>query len=832
MHRRAEDVQRGVAVFLKAGPGGGLDLGVGARGAHRLGGALPAVAAVALKLRREPLKAALQAVGDGFGDQAPAHVLIELETVDAAAVVGQREHALDAIRFLRRADQNARPDDAEVLLGGGEEAVPGEVEELGGVLQPVLLGDVAPDGVKRAAGDGLRDFQRVLAGKFVGGQRDELTGGELLVAHHVPQRVPEEQTLEGRLEAVDLLAHERERAEVERDLGESVVGVVGEDGGRGVDADQPLDHSLCAIKVDGHGVAQHGPVVARVVDGNLGAMRPQVGMVRGSALLHRERVDRAVGDAEVRGDRVDAGAFEPELRPAPKLASGAAFERGEEIRQRRIAPGVSAEIVAHSLAEAVVAEEGDQLLQHGCPLAVGDAVEIEECRVGVRHLAGDRVGGRQLILLVGPGFHPRVKGGPGVVAEARRALHREVGHVGGERLVEPEVVPPLHRDEVAEPHMRHLVEHHFGAVEPLNFGRRVAEDHPLRVGDAAHILHRAHVELGHEDLVVLPEGVAKVEEVGVETEPLAGDLEKLVGVEVLLQRGAAEDAQRGVLPAVVEAHVGPGGEREQVGAEARRRLKPPPRARAALDRLRLGGGVVAHDFPLRRRGHGQVVGRLEVGLVEAGQQAVRVVGLEVGVEVLRAVFGIDELVQPRADVVVVVAVADAHLVVGGQIRAVEEEAVALMAHGALRAVDLDRMNLASGEVEERAVGRRGVREARDGFGVVGLGPGAEREVERVGDIADRRGARFGLGLGQHIRACRFGHRPPSAAAWFGLDRISPRAAHRPPQPRVRLPLPCEPPTHQPQRSAPCPTAASRNARWRSRASRFGSAAAGAERACS
>ena len=591
-----------------------------------------------------------------------------------------------------------------------------------------------------------------------------MAGGELLVAHHVPQRVPEEQALKGGREAVDLLAHEGERAKVECDLGEGVVGVVGEDGGRSVDPDQPLDHRLRAVKVDRHGVAQRGPVVARVVDGDLGAMRPQIRVIGGSALLHRERVDRAVSDAEVRGDCVDAGAFEPELRPAPQFTPGAALKRAEEIRQRGVAPGVGAEIVAHSLAEAVVAEEGDQLLQHGGALAVGDAVEVEECRVGVRHLAGDRVGGRQLILLVGPGFHPRVEGGPGAVAEARRALHCEVGHVGGERLVEPEVVPPLHRDEVAEPHVRHLVQHDFGAVEPLNFGRRVAEDHPLRVGDAAHILHRAHIELGHENLVVLAERVAEVEEVGVEAEPLAGDLEEFVGIEVLLQRGAAEHAERGVLPAIVKAHVGPGREREQVGAEAGRRLKPPPGARAALDRLRLGGRIVADDLPLRRRGHRQVVGRLEVGLVEAGQQAVRVVGLEVGVEVLRAVFGIDELVQPRADVVVVVAVADAHLVVRGQVRAVEVETVALAARRAHRAIDLNRMDLAAGEVEERAVGRRGVGEAHDGFGVVGLGAGAEREVERVGDIADRRGARFGLGLGQHIRACRFGHRPSSALA--------------------------------------------------------------------
>ena len=64
-----------------------------------------------------------------------------------------------------------------------------------------------------------------------------------------------------------------------------------------------------------------------------------------------------------------------------------------------------------------------------------------------------------------------------------------------------------------------------------------------------------------------------------------------------------------------------------------------------------------------------------------------VVGLEVGVEVFGAVLRIDKLMQPCADVVVVVGVADAHLVGSGQIGAVEIETVALMAGGPLDAVD-------------------------------------------------------------------------------------------------------------------------------------------------
>ena len=440
-------------------------------------------------------------------------------------------------------------------------------------------------------------------------------------------------------------------------------------------------------------------------------------------LDHGERVHFAVDDAVVGGQRVDAGAFEPQFRPAAQLAARAALERGEEVGQGRVAPGVGLEVVTHAVAEALGAEEGDELLEHRRALAVGDPVEVEERGVGVGHVAGDRVGGGELVLLVGPGLHPRVEGRPGGRLEARGLLHREVGHVGRERLVEPEVVPPLHRDEVAEPHVGHLVQHDLGAVEPLDVGRRVAEDHPLRVGDTADVLHRAHVELGHEDLVVLVERIAEVEEVGVEAQALAGDLEELVGVEVLGQRGAAADAERRVFPAVVEAHVGTRRERQQVGAEARGGHEATPRAFAALDRLRLGDRVVGDHLPGTGSGDGQVVGALEVGLVETGQQAVGVVGLEVGVEVFGAVLRIDKLMQSCADVVVVVGVADAHLVRSGQIGAVEIETVALMARGPLDAVDGQRVDLATREVEKRPRGGRGVAEADRGFGVVGLGAG-------------------------------------------------------------------------------------------------------------
>ena len=56
------------------------------------------------------------------------------------------------------------------------------------------------------------------------------------------------------------------------------------------------------------------------------------------------------------------------------------------------------------------------------------------------------------------------------------SVEGQVGDVGREALVEPQVVPPAHRHEVAEPHVGQLVEDRLGAAEALGVGRRVAED--------------------------------------------------------------------------------------------------------------------------------------------------------------------------------------------------------------------------------------------------------------------------------------------------------------------------------------------------------------------
>ena len=77
-------------------------------------------------------------------------------------------------------------------------------------------------------------------------------------------------------------------------------------------------------------------------------------------------------------------------------------------------------------------------------------------------------------------------------------------HPGGEALVEPEVVPPLHGDHVAEPLVRHLVGDDGGdALLGVDAGVLIDEEVGLAIGDAAEVLHGAGLEVGQADEVEL-----------------------------------------------------------------------------------------------------------------------------------------------------------------------------------------------------------------------------------------------------------------------------------------------------------------------------------------
>ena len=97
---------------------------------------------------------------------------------------------------------------------------------------------------------------------------------------------------------------------------------------------------------------------------------------------------------------------------------------------------------------------------------------------------------------------------PNVIQRCHCGLPRVDGqhlHERGEGLVEPDAVPPRHRDEVAEPHVGDLVGHHVGDPLELHVRGRplVHEERGLAERDRAEVLHRARREVRDGEQVEL-----------------------------------------------------------------------------------------------------------------------------------------------------------------------------------------------------------------------------------------------------------------------------------------------------------------------------------------
>ena len=206
-------------------------------------------------------------------------------------------------------------------------------------------------------------------------------------------------------------------------------------------------------------------------------------------------------------------------------------------------------------------------------------------------------------------------------------------HPRGETLVQPQVVPPGHRDEVAEPLVRDLVRD--DAVDALLLAQRifrVVQEAAFVVGDRPPVFHRAAYATGKRDLVQLGQRVRLAEVAVVIAHDLLGRLHRVACALALAFHGV--DAEPDSIDAVFqeihlsdeerhqirrhghrsgEAHflpaVGPeldlglrhvrhcGQGRvdycDDIEARAKHRLVPSRKEPARLHRLHLGG---EHEF--------------------------------------------------------------------------------------------------------------------------------------------------------------------------------------------------------------------------------------------
>ncbi len=496
---------------------------------------------------------------------------------------------------------------------------------------------------------GTQDHAHVLAG------RQDAVPGE------VPHRCPADRAGQRAGQPFQPVQRHAKRGVIQPHLGEREVVVVDQQQVRGRLAVERRHRRGRPVEIDIDEAAPVQPALHRVVQAEPEPVRPQRRVRLGRQLAQDDLAVAAVLGAHLGDHGVDPGRTQPRLAPPAEVPAACALQRQQQIGELGVPEPVGGEVVADAGPEGVLTHPRHQLPQDRGTLAVGDAVEVQDRRRGVGHVGGDGVRRRQLVGPVAGSFHAGAEGRPGLRMLGSGRQHRGAA-VGGEALVEPQVVPPAHADQVAEPHVGELVGDHVRAVPAGLFGDPSAEQVLVPQRHRPGVLHRARVELRDEQLLVAPERVRLTEDVQVVVEAGPGRPEQLLGLQVLGQGAPAPHAQAdapvlGRLP-----DVPPGVHRGQVGRQRGSRRENPGTGSFLLP------GRVRDAQPVRRRGDAEGERCLQIRLVEAGEHPGGVVEEGLAVEVDLVVRGIDEAVQSLAGPRVSAVSRDGQDVVFGQLR--------------------------------------------------------------------------------------------------------------------------------------------------------------------
>ena len=298
--------------------------------------------------------------------------------------------------------------------------VPGQHgSELGAKLRAILHASVESDRRRR-----LRHDHLVHAGLAQGGPEpadglDERPHGEIPVPDHRPQRGPHRGL--GQRIGHRMGQHRVQGRVVQGELGVGQVLIVGQDQAHPVGRHLELGQGRARL-TGGH-LDRRLPG-AHEGAGGRGLEHAHLEHVRAQHLLARDRVRGLVHKLGRRGPALPrrcadlhaeprhSRRVQPGLRPCVHVPAGGLCQRRHEVRERGIAPGMTLEVPAGRIEERLAPHEGGQLLEHRGALGVGDAVEVLPGRLEVDDVRHDRVGGRQLVLHIGPGLAAGGEGDP------------------------------------------------------------------------------------------------------------------------------------------------------------------------------------------------------------------------------------------------------------------------------------------------------------------------------------------------------------------------------------------------------------------------------------
>ena len=212
-------------------------------------------------------------------------------------------------------------------------------------------------------------------------------------------------------------------------------------------------------------------------------------------------------------------------------------------------------------------------------------------------------------------------------------LRRARRHPGGETFVEPQVVPPLHRHQVAEPLVGDLVrgDRKHALAVGLGGDRRVEQQGVFEGIDRAPVLHRAEelAAAGRGDVVEFRQGIWDGEILVVFAQHVVGRVQG--ETRLVEQTRLRHDTDLGIAELDRGAFEIAESEEQQVGGHLRRSGETHALAAVAeFDALRNRHVADGH----LRRGHDRFEGecRLVVGLVPGRNEAPRIGVLELGVQ--------------------------------------------------------------------------------------------------------------------------------------------------------------------------------------------------------
>ncbi len=237
------------------------------------------------------------------------------------------------------------------------------------------------------------------------------------------------------------------------------------------------------------------------------------------------------------------------------------------------------------------------------------------------------MGGRAGVQRQGPLAALRGHARPPVGVQMVERLAR---HPGGEAFVEPQVVPPVHGDQVAEPLVRHLMGDGRRHVLAVFLGRQPGIDQQgaLEVHDGPPVLHRREAARSRRrDEVQLGQRIGDAEVVVVVGENRGGLVQ---GIGRLGRLAAGDDhADVDAIDLAADPLEVPDRQEHQVGRHLRGGLEDGA-LQAAGERLHAGDRRVGNRHLAGGRHHAQLEAGLGRRVVPAGREPARIGVLELG----------------------------------------------------------------------------------------------------------------------------------------------------------------------------------------------------------